>query len=108
MTNATLVKIQRLIASGHIRISEHGYDELINDGLTAREVISGVENAILVEDYPTFHKGPTVLVLQFDHDHNPIHVVWGIPKGKNRPVVLVTAYRPDPERWNESFTERRR
>ena len=26
----------------------------------------------------------------------PIHVVWGIPKGHDKPVVLVTAYRPDP------------
>ena len=37
-----------------------------------------------------------------------LHVVWGIPKGHDGPAVLVTAYRPDPKRWNETFTERKR
>ncbi len=35
-----------------------------------------------------------------------IHVVWGIPKGHNKPAVLVTAYKPNPKRWNNTFTER--
>ncbi|ADJ29702.1 hypothetical protein [Nitrosococcus watsonii] len=36
-----------------------------------------------------------------------IYVVWRIPRGYDKPVVLVTAYRPDPERWNKAFTKRR-
>jgi len=31
-----------LIRAGDIWISEHGYDELAEDGLTAREVLAGV------------------------------------------------------------------
>lgn len=102
----TLQRIKSLVISGEVRISEHGYDELSNDQLTAREIIDGVDEAILVEDYPTYHKGPAVLALQFDRTEAPVHVVWGIPKGYDSPAVLVTAYRPDPRRWNESFTER--
>jgi hypothetical protein len=45
--------------------------------------------------------------LQKDRTGAPVHVVWGIPKGYDKPVVLVTAYRPDPERWDETFTRRR-
>lgn len=103
----TLKKLQELIQAGDVRISEHGYDELANDELTVREIIEGVNDAILVENYPTYHKGPCVLVLQMDGNGNPIHVVWGIPLGHQRPAVLVTAYRPDPKRWNDSFTERK-
>ena len=43
-----------------------------------------------------------------DHGNdNPIHAVWGIPKGHATPAVLVTAYRPDPSRWEDGFTRRR-
>lgn len=106
--NDILGKIKRLVASGDVLISEHGYDELNNDNLTAREIVSGIEGAILVEDYPDFHKGPAVLLLQTDENEQPIHVVWGIPKDHDSPAVLVTAYSPDPDRWNPTFTERRK
>ncbi|VAX09559.1 FIG00566220: hypothetical protein [hydrothermal vent metagenome] len=105
--SATLEKIRRLVESGDVRISGHGYDELADDGLTAREIVGRVGDAILVEDYPHYPKGASVLVLQFDKNNRPIHVVWGIPKGHDRPAVLVTAYRPDPNRWNDACTERK-
>jgi hypothetical protein len=56
--SATLEAIQRLVVAGDVRISEHGYDELANDGITARDVLNGVSAATLVEDYPAFGKGP--------------------------------------------------
>ena len=103
----TLEAVRRLIATGDVRISEHGYDELSEDNISVRDVLSGIKNAVLVEDYPSYQKGSTVLVLQFDSSDRPVHVVWGIPRGFKSPAVLVTAYRPDPARWKENFTERR-
>ncbi len=73
-----------------------------------RDLLHGIDAAIVIEDYPSFPKGPAVLVLQFDSDDRPVHVVWGIPKGFASPAVPVTAYRPDPARWNSNFTERRK
>jgi len=96
------------VAAGEIRISEHGYDEMAEDGIRVREVIDGVAEWILVEDYPSFGKGPSVLVLERDAKGDPIHVVWGIPRGHSSPAVVVTAYRPDPVRWSDDFLERRR
>ena len=94
----TLERIRVLIEADEVRISEHGYDELADDNLTARELVNGVYSAEVIEDYPTFPKGPCVLVLQQDSGGRPIHVVWGIPAGHSTPAVLVTAYRPDPEK----------
>lgn len=34
-------------------------------------------------------------------------MVLVIPEGNSKPVVLVTAYRPDPEPWDEGFLRRR-
>ncbi|MCP4410430.1 MAG: DUF4258 domain-containing protein [Gammaproteobacteria bacterium] len=104
----TLEKIKKLVVSGAVRISEHGYDELANDDLTAREIVGGLGSAIPIEHYPHYPKGASVLVLQADKNGQPVHVVWGIPRRHERPAVLVTAYRPDPERWNKNYTERKR
>jgi hypothetical protein len=100
-------KIRTLIRVGNVRISEHGYDELAEDGLTVREVLNNTADAVVVEEYPNYPKGPCVLFLQKDRNGAPIHVVWGIPKGYDNLVVLVTAYRPDSELWDQSFTRRR-
>jgi len=98
--------ILKLVQNGEIRISEHGYDELANDGLNVREVIAGIGNAVVIENYPNYHKGPSVLALQRDQTGAVIHVVLGIPKGHAMPAVLVTAYRPDPVRWTKDFMRR--
>ena len=106
--SATLESILRLVKEGAVRISDHGYDELSADGIFVREVIEGVKQAVVVENYPEYPKGSCVLVLQKDSKNQPIHVVWGIPKGHTSPAVLVTAYRPDPELWEKDFSRRRK
>jgi hypothetical protein len=103
----TLEQIRRLVTQGAVRISDHGYDELASDEIFATEVLSGLASAELVEDYPNYAKGPCVLVLQTDAHGQPIHVVWGIPKGQSGPAVLVTAYRPDRNLWEDGFLRRR-
>ena len=95
-----------LITSGDVRISEHGYDALADDGLTVNEILMGAGAAIVVEEYPEYPKGAAVLVLQRAVDGSPLHAVWGVPRGYNRPAVLVTAYRPDQKFWDETFTRR--
>jgi hypothetical protein len=104
--SATLAAVKALVAAGDAVISAHGYDELAADDIFSVDALQGVEAADVVEDYPSAAKGPSVLVLQKDTDGRPIHVVWGIPKGRSRPAVLVTAYRPDPSRWSSDFMQR--
>jgi hypothetical protein len=101
-------RILELIENKQLLISSHGYDELSDEGILVREVLGSLGEAKVVEDYPDYWKGPCVLTLQKDPTGNPIHVVWGIPKDKSFPAVLVTAYRPDPRKWSEDFLRRLR
>lgn len=54
----TIERIRDLIAQGDVRVSEHGYDELAEDGILVRDILIGVATAVVVENYPKFGKGP--------------------------------------------------
>ena len=40
------------IEKDEIKISNHGYDELAEDGLLVKEIIASVNDGKVVEDYP--------------------------------------------------------
>jgi hypothetical protein len=106
--STTYNNILDLVKKGDILISNHGYDELSDDKISVKDILLNIDKSILIEDYPNYDKGPCVLLLQKDINSNPIHVVWGIPKGQSSPAVIVTAYRPDPNRWSDDFIRRKR
>ncbi len=103
-----LDSIIKLIQLGQVVISDHGYDELAADGLMVSDIVSTINDSRMIEQYSDYTKGPCILVLQKDRNGKPVHAVWRIPKGKTSPAVLVTAYRPEPKRWEKDFIRRKK
>lgn len=104
----TFRRVQTLVLDGDYLITDHGYDELDEDGILVEDALVGIATALPIEDYPDRARGPSVLTLQRDSAGQPVHVVWAIPEGQRRPAVLVTAYRPDLALWDDDFKRRKK
>jgi uncharacterized protein DUF4258 len=101
----TLERVRRLVAERYVRLSDHAFERLLRHDIEYEEILLGVDDAIVVEDYPDYVHGPSVLALQNDTAARPLHVLWGLPKETLDIAVIVTAYRPD-HRWDRSYLKR--
>ncbi|MFA7305145.1 MAG: DUF4258 domain-containing protein [Hyphomicrobium sp.] len=108
MEQTTFKAICELIAQRKVRVSAHAFTRCSNRGILTTDVIAKAALGSPIEDYPDYHVGPAVLVLQSDSTNLPIHALWGLEKGTREPAVLVTVYRPDPDAWMPDFRTRRR
>lgn len=104
--SVTLQKILTLIAERKIHVSDHAYSELEKDDILPTEIIANMQTALLVEDYPSAYRGPSVLLKCEDESGNPIRAVWGISNMGVDLAVLVKAYRPDTKKWTKDFLKR--
>jgi hypothetical protein len=106
--NGMFEKIKVLVREKQVLISDHGYNELANDNIFIKDIITSIEDGNVIEEYPNYPKGPCLLILQQDSNGKPIHVVWGIPKNKSLPAVLITAYRPNSKKWSADYKRRKK
>ena len=81
-----------------IRITDHAFEEAQADSLSFDEIFSSIISGEIIEDYPKDKPFPCALVLGFNFKNEPIHSVWGY-NPENGWAVLITVYRPDPNRW---------
>jgi len=101
-----LEQVQALVAAGWWDASEHGKFRRATRGFSDTDLIGGIMDAVVVEEYPPDDIGPSVLSLQYDAAGRPLHVVWGI-KGSDADMAwVVTAYHPD-DRWEADLMTRR-
>ena len=105
-TCASFDKIRALIANDDWQASDHSLQRLYEKGIVVSELADGIAGSAVVEDYPSYHKGPCVLVLQ-TISTGPVHALWGLMSGTERPAVLITAYHPDSKRWHTDNRTRR-
>jgi len=73
-------------------------------GIFVDDVLFTIMNGIVIEDYPEDKPYPSCLVLCSNVNGRPIHVVVSTD---DTMIFLITAYVPNPEKWNEDFTKRK-
>ena len=95
------MKIGNIVAAlqkSRIRITDHADEEAVDDHLTYEEIYFSVIHGQIIENYPDDKPYPSCLILGFSVGGEPIHSVWAY-NSENQWAVLITVYRPDPQRW---------
>ena len=105
--SSTFEAVRAAISNGAIQVSRHAVRELEADDLLLDEVLDTILNGELIEDYPEALRGPCCLVGGLLQTQEWVHTVWGWDS-ESGIAVLITAYRPDPQKWEGDFRTRRR
>ena len=91
-------QIKEAILDSRFWISDHADEEATEDFLCFDEIYHSVLFGEIIEDYPNHQPYPRCLIYGENFAREPIHSVWAYDQESNT-AILVTVYRPDPQRW---------
>jgi hypothetical protein len=79
---------------------------MAEEGFIVADVITTIEHGEVIETYPQARPFPAQL--SFARVAGPaVHVAWATNPVSNK-VMVITAYVPDPNRWEPDFRTRRK
>lgn len=94
-----------LLRCNNITFTGHAIQRMFQRGISKSEVCMCIENGYIIEEYADDTPYPSLLLLGFVQER-PIHIVLAIDQ-TNKSCVIVTAYEPDVELWEDNFKRRR-
>jgi len=86
------------VRGNRIRITDHADEEAHADRLSYDQIFISVLHGEIIEEYPDDSPFPSCLIFGVSFRGDPIHTVWAY-NPENGWAVLITVYRPDPDRW---------
>ncbi len=95
------------VRNHRIRITDHADEEAQADRLIFDEIAVSLFQGEIIEEYPDDKPYPSCLVYGDTFSSDPAHSVWAYNQ-ENQWAVLITVYRPDPQRWINWRTRRSR
>lgn len=97
-------KIKTFVQSGRLRWTNHVVMRILQRGISTDDITKALSNGKVIEDYPNDYPYPSYLVLGISLNNQCIHVVCDIAESE---LWLITAYYPNPQKWNADFTIRK-
>ena len=83
----------------------HAVQRMFERNVSAKKVSQALQSGETIEDYTAEMPEPSRLILGFQ-GKRPFHVVTSENPGTNE-MTIITAYIPDPDKWNKDFKSRR-
>lgn len=83
----------------------HAVQRMFERNVSAKKVSQALQSGETIEDYTAEMPEPSRLILGFQ-GKRPFHVVTSENPETNE-ITIITAYIPDPDKWNKDFKSRR-
>lgn len=99
-----IADLQTICKTGAIKWTTHVVARLQERGIDPSDIKNCIMTGRVIEDYPDDYPYPSCLVLGASLGEKTLHVVVGVGQGH---LWLITAYYPDPLKWNEDFSIRK-
>ena len=91
-----LQRIKAQAAADDLVLTLHAVEEMQDENVVLEEVLAAIVNGVLLENYPTFYKGPCCLVGGLGNRGRYLHVVCSTSRPK---LFIITVYEPKPPKW---------
>ena len=96
--------IRALCEAKAVKWTAHVLARLQERGIEPSDVRNCIATGRVIEQYPDDYPFPSCLVLGSSVSEKTLHAVVGVGQGF---LWLITAYYPDPDKWNADFSIRR-
>jgi uncharacterized DUF497 family protein len=100
-----LVRLRLSIAEGRLLWSAHALKRMAERGISTKQVVDTLLDAIIIEDYPQSRPWPAALFLGRS-DETPVHVVAALSPREDT-IAVITVYNPDSDRFEDDFRTRK-
>lgn len=96
--------IRRMNKPENIALTKHAKERLVERGITIDDVVQGIETGEIIKQYEDDKPLPSCLILGHVVNDGYIHIVVS---NDEEHIYLITAYYPDPNKWEEDFKTRK-
>lgn len=96
--------IRELCHSGAVKWTAHVLARLQERGIEPSDIKNCILTGQIIEEYPSDYPYPSCLILGNTPEGKLLHSVVGIGEEY---IWLITAYYPDPAKWNDDFSMRK-
>ena len=96
--------IQKLCHNKAVKWTAHVLARLQERGIEPSDIKNCIMTGRIIEEYPTDYPYPSCLILGNAADGKTLHSAVGVGEGF---IWLITAYYPDPAKWNDDFSVRK-
>jgi len=96
--------IRALCGGKSVKWTAHILARLQERGIEINDVRNCIATGRIIEQYPDDYPFPSCLLLGHSANGRVLHAVVGVGQGF---LWLITAYHPDPEKWECNFSRRR-